>query len=174
MLDIPFEVDEPIIDEAIQSDRPPAVLALELAKQKALARAVDYDQAFVLGADTIVALQDRILGKPEDAAEAARMLRSLSGRTHHVFTAFALVNKPQGSVVTGCERTAVTFRKLTAAEIDSYVESGSPMDKAGAYGIQDQSAVFVKRIDGCFYNVVGFPLARFYTTCLENFRWMTQ
>jgi septum formation protein len=92
------------------------------------------------------------------------MLRLLSGRTHSVFTAFALVDRPSDKALSDVEETLVTFRELPEEEVDDYVDGGSPMDKAGAYGIQDDyGAVFVTRIEGCFYNVVGLPLSRFYT-----------
>jgi len=110
-----------------------------------------------------VLLDGHILGKPVDRRDAARMLSTLSGRTHEVYTGFYLLEKPAGIGVSDHEITRVTFRKLDAGEIDRYVNSGSPMDKAGAYGIQDDyGAIFVERIEGCFYNVVGLPLTRFY------------
>jgi len=90
------------------------------------------------------------------------MLTRLSGRTHVVYTAFTLHDRPTDRCVTEVENTEVTFRKLSAREIEAYVSTGAAMDKAGAYGIQDFSAVFTERINGCFYNVVGFPLTRFY------------
>jgi septum formation protein len=132
-------------------------------EKKAAEVASRYDEALVIGADTIVVLDGRVLGKPADAADAARMLRSLSGRTHEVYTGFCIVEKPGGRSAADFERTRVTFRALTEDEIGAYVRSGSPMDKAGAYGIQDDfGAIFVERIEGCFYTVVGFPLTRFY------------
>ncbi len=139
-----------------------------------------YAGKLVIGADTIVVLDGEILGKPADTDDAVSMLRSLSGRTHQVYTGVALVygngvagsdgDQPQtASTRKGFqhhvfhERTDVTFGELTESEIRAYVESGSPMDKAGSYGIQDDlGALFVARIDGDYYNVVGFPLFRFY------------
>jgi len=119
----------------------------------------------VIGADTIVVLKKRILGKPSSPKEARQMLRLLSGRTHTVFTGFAIVDVRSGAARVDHEETKVTFRKIGSREIADYVDSGSPMDKAGAYGIQDDfGAVFVERIDGCFYTVVGFPLSKFYST----------
>jgi septum formation protein len=118
----------------------------------------------IVSADTIVVLDRRILGKPADAVEAKSMLTSLSGRTHEVYTGFTILGQPIGKTVTEHVVTSVSFRSLAEWEIDEYVSSGKPMDKAGAYGIQDRSAVFVDRIEGCFYNVVGFPLSKFYTT----------
>lgn len=124
----------------------------------------------IVGADTIVVIDNNILGKPLNADDAIRMLSMLSGKTHKVYTGIALVDYPTKEFVTAVEMTSVTFRQLDTYEIEEYVKSGSPMDKAGAYGIQDDyGAVFIERIDGCFYNVVGFPLSRFYTT-LKKFQ----
>jgi septum formation protein len=115
------------------------------------------DELTVLGADTTVTLDNQILAKPSDPADAARMLRQLSGRTHHVITGVA--------VVTGCsteiaaEVTAVRFLTLSDEEIESYVATGEPMDKAGAYGIQGRAARWIPRVQGCYFNVVGLPLA---------------
>ena len=111
----------------------------------------------VLGADTTVTLDDEILGKPEDAADAARMLRRLSGRTHRVITGVAVVSA-QG-VEVAAEATAVRFLTLSDQEIDAYVATGEPMDKAGAYAIQGLAARWIPRIEGCYFNVVGLPLA---------------
>jgi septum formation protein len=115
----------------------------------------------VLGADTTVTLDDHILGKPEDAADAARMLQLLSGRMHRVMTGVALVTADRVEV--GAETTAVTFLALSDAEIAAYVATGEPMDKAGAYAIQGRAARWIPRIEGCYFNVVGLPLARVST-----------
>ncbi len=119
----------------------------------------------VLGADTTVTLDNAILGKPEDAADAARMLRLLSGRTHCVITGVALVTA-QGIEVAS-EATEVNFLTLSDEEIAAYVATGEPMDKAGAYAIQGRAARWIPRIDGCYFNVVGLPLA-LVTTLLES------
>jgi nucleoside triphosphate pyrophosphatase len=138
--------------------------ARSLALRKARCVAEDVNAGFVVGADTIVVIDGMMLGKPADEADAERMLSLLSGRTHTVLTGFAIVDRPSDRYVVDLESTLVTFRELPRAEIKEYVDSGSPMDKAGAYGIQDDyGAVFVTRIEGCFYNVVGLPLARLYT-----------
>jgi septum formation protein len=111
----------------------------------------------VLGADTTVTIDNTILGKPENAADAARMLRRLSGRSHRVITGVALVTA-EGTEV-AAEVTAVRFLSLSEEEIAAYVASGEPMDKAGAYGIQGRAARWIPRIEGCYFNVVGLPLA---------------
>jgi len=142
--------------------------ARSLALQKANDIARKCDDAIVVGADTIVELDGELLGKPGSKEEAIQMLERLSGRTHTVITGIALVDRPSGRSVVDEEITRVVFRTLPAHEIAAYVAAGSPMDKAGAYGIQDDyGAVFVTRVEGCFYNVVGFPLARFYTRLQE-------
>jgi septum formation protein len=111
----------------------------------------------VLGADTTVTLDGHILGKPSDAADAARMLRQLSGRSHRVITGIALVTAQ--SVESAAEVTAVRFLTLSESEIASYIATGEPMDKAGAYAIQGRAARWIPRIEGCYFNVVGLPLA---------------
>jgi septum formation protein len=111
----------------------------------------------VLGADTTVTLDGHILGKPEDATDAARMLRLLAGRTHRVLTGIAVVTAEQTVAV--AEATAVTFLTLTDEEIDGYIATGEPMDKAGAYAIQGRAARWIPRIEGCYFNVVGLPIA---------------
>ena len=151
------------IPEIVDLSVPPEKNAESLAVQKARCAARDVEDGIVLGADTIVVIDGEMLGKPADEADAARMLARLSGRTHTVCTGFALLECPSGRIVSGVESTKVTFRTLPAEEIEEYVRGGSPMDKAGAYGIQDDyGAVFVTRIEGCYYNVVGLPLARVY------------
>ena len=148
--------------------------AESLALQKARCIAPLVDDGIILGADTIVVLDGQMLGKPSGVRDAVRMLTMLSGRTHTVVTGIALVDRPSGRSTTAVERTRVTFRALPQSEIEEYVAGGSPLDKAGAYGIQDDyGAVFVTRIEGCFYNVVGLPLARLYTT-LDEFQHQSQ
>ena len=160
-----FEALESNIDERFDSKKSPGQNVRSLALQKALTVAAFQENAIVLGADTVVILNKRILGKPRNKKEAIAMLTSLSGRTHKVYTGIALVDSSSGASLSAVEVTEVTFRKLSMKEISAYVRTGSPMDKAGAYGIQDDyGAVFVEKIDGCFYNVVGLPLTRFYLT----------
>ncbi len=121
----------------------------------------------VLGADTTVTLDDQILAKPENLADAARMLRQLSGRSHQVITGVAVVGREWVEVA--AEVTAVRFLSLSEAEIESYVASGEPMDKAGAYAIQGRAARWIPRIEGCYFNVVGLPIA-LVTALLEPFQ----
>ncbi len=134
-----------------------------LAREKAETVSERHLPALVLGADTVVVLDGTILGKPSDAQDAARMLASLSGRTHDVYTGIALVHGPTSRVVTEAVCTRVHFDTLSDEEIAAYVRSGAPLDKAGAYGIQDDTgALFVRGIDGDYFNVVGLPQNRLY------------
>lgn len=159
----PANINEDDINEPVPEKH---VKRLSFEKAKKIADSTE--NGLVIGADTIVVLDDEILGKPEDEQHAVAMLRKLSGRFHSVFTGFTLIEKPSGRNISEFEETRVHFRNLSDWEINNYVKTGHPMDKAGAYGIQDQSAIFADRIEGCFYNVVGFPLAKFYTT-LQQF-----
>lgn len=156
---IPSEVDE----GAPSSNELPEEYARRVACYKAqdVARHATPD-SLVLGADTIVIIDGLVLGKPSDAADATRMLRLLSGRTHEVVTAICLVRPPDQLVVVKHEITAVTFRELSEDEIRAYVASGEPFDKAGAYAIQGLASKFALRISGCYFNVVGLPVALLY------------
>jgi septum formation protein len=125
------------------------------------------DGGVVVGADTVVVLGDILLEKPVDEADAKRMLRQLSGNTHIVYTGVALVNALTQESRTFVEKTNVTFRNLSEMEISEYVAGGSPMDKAGSYGIQDDhGAVFISSIEGDYYNVVGLPLCSLYVNLM--------
>ncbi len=140
----------------------PRELAVEHARNKCEEVAMRYPNDLVVAADTVVDLDGAAYNKPRDAADARRMLGDLAGRTHTVHTAFAL--HAGGRMTEECESTRVTFFALDPGEIERYVESGEPFDKAGAYGIQAYGASLVERIDGDFYTVMGFPLARFIRT----------
>ena len=116
-------------------------------------------QSMIVGADTVVAYQGQILGKPTDKADAKRMLTMLSGQTHEVYTGVCVIE--DGKTKTFYEETKVTFYEISDEQINHYIKTGEPMDKAGSYGIQGKAAVFIKGIEGDYYNVVGFPIARF-------------
>ncbi len=166
---IKFRIVPSQIAEVITPNQSPGENAQRIALEKATDVASRMRKGIVIGADTIVVLDHHVLGKPKSKDDAKQMLRLLSGREHSVFTGFALKDVETGKYMSGVEETKVRFRKLAEKEIAEYVDSGSPMDKAGSYGIQDDyGAVFVERVNGCFYNVVGFPLARFYET-LQKF-----
>ncbi len=138
----------------------PGVFTQELALLKAKSVAKQYTEGVVIGADTLVSLAGELLGKPRDDAHAHDMLTRLSGTCHEVITGVALIEIEQQKTVTWSETTRVYFRKLSYSEIAAYVETGEPSDKAGAYGIQGLGAAFVIRIEGCYFNVVGLPLAK--------------
>ena len=158
-----FRVEPSPFKEVIPDEGDPADIVQDLALEKAKPVSQRFPSALTLAADTVVFHEDTVLGKPADEAEARTMLRRLSGATHTVFTGLALLHGDTDRCVTACEATRVTFADLSDAEINTYVASGTPMDKAGAYGIQgDLGAVFVARIEGDFYNVMGLPLHRLY------------
>ncbi|MCL5020218.1 MAG: Maf family protein [Bacteroidetes bacterium] len=157
---VPVDVE---VDEEAHSAENPREYVITLSLKKAREAADKTKEGIIAAADTIVYLDGEILNKPGTPEEAKEMLGKLSGRTHQVYTGFTLLQVPEGKMVQDCGVTDVTFRKLDREEIDEYVASGAPFDKAGAYGIQDDlSALFVERIDGDFYNVVGLPLPKFY------------
>jgi len=154
-----FEVIPAHINEDVRPDEDPIAYVIRLAREKARAvrEQLNDAQAIVLGADTTVTLDGHILAKPEDPADAIRMLRMLSGRTHRVITGVAVATADGTEVA--AEVTGVQFVTLREEEIADYVSTGEPMDKAGAYGIQGYAARWIPRIEGCYFNVVGLPVA---------------
>lgn len=160
-----FTVD---LNEEILDGEHPVQTVKRLALHKSELALNNVRSGIVITADTIVVLNKKIIGKPVDRTDAFRILSNLSGRTHTVYTGFVIADKITGKRIIGYEKTSVTFKKLSSKEIRDYIKTGSPMDKAGAYGIQDDfGAVFVKRIDGCYYNVVGLPLAKLYKSLVD-------
>jgi len=155
---IPHEVRPADIDETVLPGETPEGHSERLAREKAQVIARQLPDAVVVGSDTIVVVDGEILGKPTDADHARRMLARLSGRGHTVFTAVAVARGTR--VAAGVERVPVTFRALAPWEIDAYVATGEPMDKAGAYGIQGYGATIVERIEGDYFAVMGLPLVR--------------
>jgi septum formation protein len=144
------------LDESGHHAEQASEYATRMAREKAMA-AVDDSAVPVLGADTVVVIDDRILGKPASRAEAVAMLTALSGRVHQVITAVALITHG-GECHQSSNTTLVEFKNLSTAEINAYCDSGEPMDKAGAYGIQGQAAIFVRRLEGSYSGVMGLPL----------------
>jgi len=134
----------------------------ELAHLKGGTVSLRFPQSIIIGADTIVVLGDEVMGKPADKWEAHAMLEKLSGNTHQVYTGVSIQQKSSGLDHLFYERTDVTFNQLSVEEISYYVDNFPPYDKAGSYGIQDWSVIFVEKIKGCYNNVVGFPVFRFY------------
>ena len=157
LLGIPFTIQVSQADETMEPGKSPAQQVAEVSRRKALATVASAEDV-VIAADTIVVCDDVILGKPKDRQDACRMLKMLSGRSHQVMTGMTV---RYGSQLYSCtEITDVTFRKLSDREIERYVDSGEPMDKAGAYGIQGGAAVFAEKLCGDYYNVMGLPVCR--------------
>lgn len=165
-ISLDFEIIPSKGPEIVASDIPSEVVSM-LSHQKAFEvwdGLADKENSVVIGADTVVSVNGSILGKPADEADAYRMLKALSGRRHEVFTGVTVICEKDGEVreISFFECTGVSFIELDDEEINDYIASGEPMDKAGAYGIQDGSSIFVSGIEGDFYNVVGLPVCRLY------------
>ena len=161
---IAFETCATHIDETALPGEPADAMVARLAEAKARAAAAQMDagmrECIVVGADTTVELGGEILGKPSDSAHAREMLAKLSGRTHHVLTGIFLLRLPVGTTELAVEISSVTFALLSEKEIDAYVATGEPLGKAGAYAVQGLAGRYIPRIEGCYFNVVGLPLAR--------------
>ena len=166
-----FEIRATEIDETALPGEPAQAMVARLAEAKARAAAGQMDtctrECVIVGADTTVELDGEIFGKPRDSAHAREMLAKLSGRTHHVLTGLFLLRLPDGATRAAVESSAVTFAPLSENEIVSYVASGEPLGKAGAYAIQGLAGRYIPRIEGCYFNVVGLPLARLYALLRE-------
>lgn len=159
LADLKFDI-MPSNAQEITTKTAPNEVVMELASIKAKdIYEKSEKQSMIVGADTVVAYQGQILGKPTDEADAKRMLTMLSGQTHEVYTGVYVIE--DGKTKTFYEETKVTFYEISDEQIDHYIKTGEPMDKAGSYGIQGKAAVFIKGIEGDYYNVVGFPIARF-------------
>jgi len=167
---MPYEAQVSPADETLGASVSPPEAVQTLARRKARPVAADRPSALVLTADTVVAHDGEILNKPENSSHARAMLRRLRDTTHTVYTGLALAHADSERMATAVEGTDVVLGPLSEAEIAAYVASGSPMDKAGGYGIQDHTApFFVDRIEGDYYNVVGLPLRRLYRTLHASF-----
>ena len=158
---IPAELDETINNEAPQTQ----AMQNALRKAQIVKDKVNKD-ALVVSADTLVALNNHILGKPADAEEAGKFLRLLSGRSHSVYTGICIYYNDLAEI--NYEQTFVTFAELSEAEINSYIATGEPLDKAGAYRIQGFGAQFITKVEGCYFNVMGFPIRLFYDMLKSN------
>jgi septum formation protein len=157
---LPFVVKVSTACEERNVSCDPIEHVLELSRRKAENVSARVQTGLVLGVDTIVVLNGHILGKPNSHEEAKHMLRCLSGRTHNVFSGLTLIRAEDGELHSDYSRTEVNMRTLSEEEIEAYVATGEPLDKAGAYGIQGRAAPFVEEIHGCYYNVVGLPLSK--------------
>jgi septum formation protein len=160
---IPFRVQTGYVPEVHQPGESPIEFASRLAREKAEAVACKEPGNYVVAADTIVIVEGEILGKPSDAADAARMLRLLSGRKHEVTTAVCIID-PNGARHVAVETTRVFFHVLSEHEIKEYIAGGEPMDKAGAYGIQGLASKWIYRVEGDYFTVMGLPVARVWET----------
>ena len=165
MLGLTFDIITADIDETMDAALPVDQAVAQVCRRKAEAVAKLHPDRLIVSADTIVVVEGKVLGKPHSEQEAAAMLRSLSGRSHTVMTAFCVWQK--GEAETHVEKTDLTFKPLSDEEIAAYIATGSPMDKAGAYGIQDGAAIFVEGLQGDYYNVMGLPLCAL-TKCLRR------
>jgi len=168
-----FEVHPVLVDESLKTGECASdyVRRLALDKARAVAESMDgTDRCLFIGADTIVVAGSEILGKPKSEEDARRMLRRLTGTTHEVHTGLALLRRAPGVEHVAEEITRVTFARLSDDEIENYVATGEPFGKAGGYAIQGIGGRYITRIEGCYFNVVGFPLARFYSL-LREFGW---
>ncbi len=167
-LNLKFKSFSVEMDEIVHPNESPSKAVLRLSKEKMNLAKKKVNKGIVITADTIVVLNKNIIGKPVSKKDAYRILKTLSGKTHTVYTGYSIYNFSNNKLITELEKTRVTFRELTDQEIKEYISGGSPMDKAGAYGIQDDfGAVFIKKINGCYYNVVGLPLSRLYYALLR-------
>ncbi len=161
-LGVKFECEPADIDESFEAGTDPKTAVEQISKKKARHIAQKYkgENVLIISADTVVCFEGEIFGKPESKERAVKMLESMSGKTHTVLSGFTLIYA--GKCITKSVSTNVTFRNLDKSEIDDYVNSGEPMDKAGAYGIQEKGALFVEKIDGDYFNVVGFPVCEIF------------
>jgi len=154
-----FTIDPADVDERALPDELPETYALRVALDKARVAAQRAGAGIIIAADTIVVLDDAVLGKPSDLKDAERMLAMLSGKMHRVITGLAVLDAATGRALTRASITNVWFRDLSPENIAWYVRTGEPLDKAGAYGIQEKGALLITRIEGCYFNVVGLPLS---------------
>jgi septum formation protein len=158
ILGYPFRVVPSSIDETPKMGEDPETFVVRVAREKGIEVASRVSESVIVSADTVVTVDDEILGKPADAQDAARMLRKLSGRAHSVLTAVTIVNQPKKETLEGLDSTRVWFSSLNEEQIREYIRRENVFDKAGAYGIQGYAGVYIPRIEGNYFNVMGFPL----------------
>ena len=168
---VKFQILVSDVDESVVSkDYEPGLYVRELALLKAMGVAKHCPKnMFVIGADTVVVLEDEILGKPKDRQDAYDMLMKLSGKTHYVYTGISLVDTNDAHTVAAYESTAVTFKELSEKEINYYLDNYNVLDKAGSYAIQEYAGRFVKNINGDYFNIVGLPVCRLCTLVSEEY-----
>lgn len=162
-INLKFKILNIDLKEDFHDEEHPAKTVKRLATEKMEVAKLKIKNGIVITADTIVVLDHKIIGKPKNKSDAERILKSLSNRTHYVYTGFAIYDSLTNKLIVDYQKTAVVFRKLSYSEIKDYVNMQGSLDKAGAYGIQDFGAVFIKKVNGCFYNVMGLPLEKVYS-----------
>ncbi len=167
-LNIKFKSISVDTEEKVRKGEKPTSAVKRISKEKLEKAKETVKRGIIITADTIVVLNNNVIGKPKNEKDAYRILKMLSDSIHTVYTGYSVFNWSNDKKITDFEKTLVKFRKLTDEEIREYIKSGSPMDKAGAYGIQDDfGAVFIEKVNGCYYNVVGLPLAKLYHSLLR-------
>lgn len=156
-----FDIIPSSVEEHIDDEQSPEEVVKLLSSLKASDIAGKLEKGYiVIGADTIVVYNGQILGKPKDHEDAHTMLKTLSGREHHVLTGFTVIRTCDSKTITSYEKTIMKFRELTDQEIDAYIKTGEPMDKAGAYGAQGLGSLIIEKMDGDYFNVVGLPISQ--------------
>ena len=162
-----FSIKESQIDEKFKLNEPQKDTVKRLAYKKALGVEKNNEDALVIGADTVVVIDDKILGNPKDETDAYNMIKLLSGKTHYVITGFALINLSLNKKIVDCQISQVTFKELSEATIKDYIQTKESLDKAGAYGIQGYGGLLVKNIQGDYFNIVGLPISKI-SDCLKD------
>lgn len=166
---INFEAVTTEVKEDNDFYKSPDTLVMALAFEKANSVAVKHEDAIVIGADTVVEIEGEILGKPKSREDAKRMMEKLRGKTHKVITGFSIIDLSSDKKYMDYEVTEVVFKDLSDEDIEAYLNKAEYMDKAGAYGIQEEAALFVEKIEGDYLNIVGFPISKIYTVLKDNF-----
>lgn len=166
---INFEAVAAEVKEDNDFYKSPETLVMALAYEKANSVAVKYEDAIVIGADTVVEIEGEILGKPKSREDAKRMMEKLRGKTHKVITGFSIIDLSSDKKYMYYEVTEVVFKDLSDEDIEAYLNKAEYMDKAGAYGIQEEAALFVEKIEGDYLNIVGFPISKIYMVLKDNF-----
>lgn len=166
---IDFEAVTAEVKEDNDFYKSPETLVMALAFEKANSVAAKHEDAIVIGADTVVEIEGEILGKPKSREDAKRMMEKLRGKSHKVITGFSIIDLSSDKKYMDYEVTEVVFKDLSDEEIEAYLNEAEYMDKAGAYGIQEEAALFVEKIEGDYLNIVGFPISKIYTVLKDNF-----
>ena len=172
MIGVSFKVEPSNINEEINQKIKQNEIPINLSKAKAEKISHKYPDKIIIGADTVVVYNKKIFGKPKDKNESKKMLKALSGNCHEVITGVTIMNEKLGIVKTFSETTKVFVQKIPTKQIEFYVNNYNTLDKAGSYGIQEWFSVWIKKIDGCYYNVMGLPVSKLYRYLIETERLM--